>query len=122
MTKEQWLEKVSYNREVLYELVRKYYPSNGRKNPPGFIPSAPGAQAACDAVCAEIAAQEKDNESPELRFLAAIRGAQMQEIYDLLVDTWFGIPEAASSWRIPGFSLSVQLIDDYLSWAGGKSN
>jgi hypothetical protein len=72
--------------------------------------TAPAAQEACNAICAEIA--QRSPETPVLRYDVALAKQDVSTIQTLLQEAWFGVPESTSCWLIPGFTVLVDLLDD----------
>lgn len=64
------------------------------------------AQQACDNICAEV----KTEPMPDI---VAIRKAKdTDKMFELLNNTWFGVPESTSCWGITGFREIVCLLED----------
>jgi len=110
MKKQEWLALACLERPALASLIRNYHPSNRKTAPKPLKTSAPAAQAACNLICKKIAAES--DQSPDIRFSNALALGDVAEIHNLLSDTWFGVPETTGCWKIRGFKVAVDLLDD----------
>jgi|SRR5581483_6753871 len=112
MTTKEWLEKVGEVQEVLRDFVVSWYPFASRSShhtTPMTI-TAPRAEQACQAIREEIAQREKEN--PVERWDRAVSRGDADTLMSLLNGAWFGVPESASCWLVPGFREAVDLLDD----------
>lgn len=110
-----WLTKVEENRKVLTRLIRTYHPRCKKITTKPSSPeiTAPNAQSACNTVIDHIKRRSEGMPTPLELFDIARKNGDHAYIYKLLDETWFGVPESTSCWNIPGFSLSVDLIEEY---------
>lgn len=114
MTKKEWIAKTKANLPDLRDLIARYHPSSkgfGGISLVGLPITAPGAEEACGNVRKAIAGDPK-NLNPLLRFQEAIDKQDISTMYSILNDAWFGVPESTSCWRIRGFSIAVDLMED----------
>ena len=72
--------------------------------------TAPAAEEACANVRKMIQKEQPDD--PLARWDEALAKGDVNEIYSLLSDVWFGVPESTGCWSIPGFGLACDLMDD----------
>jgi hypothetical protein len=108
MTKDEWLAKVAINKTVLREYIDEWHPSGSRRDKRQSLPiTAPTSEMVRQRLVDVI--KTKD---PVKLFDAALEALDFMTIHKLLDETWFGVPESTSCWKIPGFSISVDLMDD----------
>lgn len=115
MIPNEWMRTVKENQDRLLRLIHDYHPASAAyRHATAPMPiTAPGAEQACETVRQEIRQEEIDrSESPETRFLKAILSHDIHAVYSLLSAAWFGVPESTECWRIPGFGVAVDLLDD----------
>lgn len=107
----EWLKEARDNREKLVSLIKSYHPVNrqpGRRSQDHI--TAPNAEMACTVVRKQI--RENFEGDPVKEFNEALDTGDIPKIYRLLDQTWFGVPETTSCWRIDGFREAVDLMDD----------
>lgn len=129
MTRERWLNTVRENQEKLSNLILDWHPvsriTNHRSTEfidvagdlveiekPAMKITAPNAEYACGVVREKIVREEGQQDPPVERFKKAVEEENISEINSLLSSAWFGVPESTECWRIPGFSIAVDLMDD----------
>lgn len=113
MTNEEWLEQVKQHKENLLDLVSNWHPTSYSKVQDHDMPiTAPSAEWACNKVRAEIVAESNSDLAVQKEFLSAIESGNINTIYTILSNTWFGVPESTSCWRLTGFKEAVNLLDD----------
>ena len=117
MTKQAWLEKVRQNLPDLLSLIDRYHPVNRRprRDDESMLDSpmpitAVQAERACEVVRGLIRKVSLDR--PDVRLNTALQNQDYGAIAALLSEAWFGVPESTDCWRIPGFSVAVDLMDD----------
>lgn len=104
MTKQEWLQKARDNQDKLVNLIATYHPTN---NGP-----APVVEANSAAVRKQIKNDlEYCLESAVTKFNNAIKNNDTNMIYNILQETWFGVPESVECWQIKGFHESVILLE-----------
>lgn len=107
----QWLDKVRENKEVLRSLISTYHPSSRRCGESPILPiTSPGAEAVCTVIRSKI--RKEDSADPAIKFDIAVECSDYSQIYIILEQTWFGVPESRECWCIPGFGLAVEVLDD----------
>lgn len=112
MIKEERLSKVKENKDDLASLIHGYHPaSKGGIRNHNMPITAPGPEVACGVARERIRA-EYEGKHPIEKFHAAVESGDINVIYSLLSDTWFGVPESTSCWGIQGFAVAVDLMDD----------
>jgi len=82
MTKEEWFAKFLKHRDVLLDLVKVYYPSHHQQH--NLKITAPMAEAARLMIPLK--------ELPDIKQL--IKDKDVNGLYEVLQDTWFGMPES----------------------------
>lgn len=117
MTKEEWLSKAKDHKEDLSYLVLNYHPASNQRIREYHLPiTAPGPEAACEVIREKIRAEYGDVESikdrPLKKFHNALDSGDIDVVYSLLSASWFGVPESTGCWRIQGFAVAVDLLDD----------
>lgn len=130
MTKQEWLEKVNENKDVLRQLVANWHPSARRPVAiqreavvltdgsavavdvaEAHMPiTAPAAEQACQQVRTMLRRDEPGD--PLERWDKAVGDGDVGELNTLLSGAWFGVPESTSCWSIAGFAEAVDLMDD----------
>lgn len=113
MTKQNWLQYVTDNQTNLLSLVSLYHPTSNQR--PSLQITASRAETACAAVRKSIV-EELELKSASERFQDALNEQNAEQIYKLLSDTWFGVPESTECWRVTGFKECVNLLDDPFDW------
>jgi len=109
MTKEEWLTQARSYEDALKSLVGEYHPSVGYRRHTLPI-TAPAAEDACISVREKISQAEPQD--PVQRLTVALATGDVSEIYSVLGQAWFGVPESTSCWNIRGFKEAVDLMDD----------
>lgn len=112
MTTQDWLAQARRDAGTLAQLLSTYHPLNrpaGRGYTDQRITAA-GAEAACEAVRAQVAAEGGGD--PVVRFNAALNSGDAACAFGLLNEAWFGVPESTACWQIDGFSEAVALCED----------
>ena len=110
MTKQEWLQKARDNQDELVNLIAVYHPTN---NGPALPITAPVVEANSVAIRKQIKNDmEYCLESAVVKFNKAIVAGNDGEIYNILQETWFGVPESTSCWNIRGFAECVSLLED----------
>ena len=130
MTTERWMATVREHKDNLRQLILDWHPVSRITQhrdkthvllddelievsaPHGMPITAPTAEMACQTVRRKIIAEEGDKQSPVERFETALAAENVSEIMSLLSSAWFGVPESTDCWRIPGFSVACDLMDD----------
>ena len=113
MTKEQWIEIVRNNEEILRNFITRYHPINLRPRKDNDVMvniTAPQAERACEVVRESI--RKESFERPDVVFNIALQKEDCSAIADLISAAWFGVPESTSCWQIEGFKEAVDLMDD----------
>lgn len=124
MQKQEWVDQFTANKDKLRQLVEKFHPASlisvvlagegvdvlaaATHTAKQYPITAPGPEAACVKIREEI--REENPLSPVLRFDAAIPRSgvlnptlDINELVELLNDTWFGMPESEAVREEPGF-------------------
>ncbi len=97
---------------MLGSIISRHHPTANKLFGSGLTITAPNAELVCAAVRKDIR-KGIDAAIPILnRFDSALKRNDADEIYNLLQETWFGVPESTDCWRIEGFSELVDLLDD----------
>jgi len=109
MTKQDWLNQVIENKDKLTSLVSSFHPSSNQSY--NLPISAPNAERACEIIRKGIR-KEIQVESATARFKQAIKEKNCGAIYQILQETWFGVPESVECWNLEGFAETVDLLDD----------
>ena len=93
MTREEWYAVFDSNREVLSDLVRRYYPIGSKSSPD--VPITAGlAERACEAVRSGAGLLDI------LDLTALLASTEFSwELLSVLSGTWFGMPENLTSGR-----------------------
>lgn len=114
MTKEEWLSKAKDNKEDLFSLILNYHPASNERMRQSNLPiTAPNPEAACEYVREKIRNKyEEIFVTPTEEFHTALESDDIDTIYSILSAVWFGVPESTSCWRIQGFAIAVDLMDD----------
>lgn len=114
MTKNSWIKKVNDNKNYLSEFILNWHSSSTKYSENSDMKiTAPNAEQMCNVVREEIIKNEKQKDLPIDRFNKALDENDIDEIYSLLSDSWFGVPESTSCWKIKGFSVACDLLDDF---------
>jgi hypothetical protein len=111
MTTAEWIAKARQQAPALLDLVANYHPRSDGFRSGGMPITAGAAEAACQIVRAEIAAQVAD-QPPTVALQDALRDGNVSAIMSALDEAWFGVPESTSCWRIRGFKEAVDLMED----------
>ena len=107
MTESEWLQIVEKHKDKLRRFIDEWHPcSDGHSALPMPITAAT-PELARQNVLGSIKRTD-----PVREFDDALKTGKVSEIYKILDETWFGVPESTSCWRIPGFRESVDLMDD----------
>ena len=114
MKKELWIQFIRENVAKLVMLVEKYHPTNladiAKPNPSLVGPiTAKMAEQSCAAIRESIARVKTTD--PVERFQDALNVEDIGELCSVLQETWFGVPETSSCWKIPGFREAVRLLE-----------
>ena len=114
MNTTEWLNQCREHKDVLREIIQRYYPYRGRSDYRELEITAPNAEKACENIRESIIQGDLKAKvlKPEIRFEYALKVGEASEIYRLLSSTWFGVPESTSCWNISGFKELVNLMDD----------
>jgi hypothetical protein len=104
-----WWNTVHNNFEKLRNLIRDYHPKIGLGRNISMPVTAQNAEHACEVVRNRI--RKEPFFDPVEQFNQAVAVENAVTVYDLLSDTWFGVPESTSCWRIEGFPEMVDLLD-----------
>lgn len=110
MTKQEWLEQASRDKDKLISIIYKYHPVLKAPNPL-FVPTAPAAQRACDSICVAIK-EATPNRNPVKEFETALTNRDVLAVASILHDTWFGVPETTHCRKLRGFVEAINLLDD----------
>lgn len=114
MTRQEWLDKVNTNSNILRDFIGAYHPINLRPYANDECISkditAPNAERACEVIRNQIRKESFDR--PDIQFNIALKNEDTDTLSKLLSQTWFGVPESTNCWSIPGFSIAVDLLDD----------
>lgn len=111
MTEQEWWGMATANESDLVDLIREFHPVNRQpgRRPQDWI-TAPTAEAACVQVRKDI--RKNFEGDPVAQFHTAIEARNMAAVTSILNGAWFGVPESRECWRIPGFKVLVNLLDD----------
>jgi len=111
-TSVEWFEKVRQHEDVLERLVADYHPAAMMPRPstPLLPITAPSAERARQEVANLV--KGESNVSPRDRFRSALRHEDVESMYTVLNQTWFGVPESTGCWDLEGFSELVELLED----------
>lgn len=116
MNKNDWLNKLKQNKELLHNFIRSYHPTYLRPNKEGSIMddsiTAPNAEVACELIRGIIRTDWQDMPNPTDVFDLAIQTEDTGMLENLLNSAWFGVPESTACWQIPGFKEVVDLLED----------
>lgn len=107
-----WIAEARKHQPAIAELIRNYHPRSVVGNRTPMPITAPGPEAACDAVRAKIRSDGEDLPDPVHTFNTAVDGGDHEAAYSVISETWFGVPESTSCWSIPGFGEACELLDD----------
>lgn len=113
MTTVETFEKIETNLEILCDFVLNYHPSyDGVSSHKQIFEkiTAPAAQNMCNIVVEHI--KKNNTEDPYCRFLSAVKTKDYSEVYTVLNQCWFNVPESTSCWAIEGFSEAVAILGD----------
>lgn len=119
MTTPEWMAKVREHQVRLTALIADYHPAarskvRDREMANRVVDPMPitahTAEKACQRVREEIADRHKTD--PVLDFETAVKADDVGKITTLLNQTWMGVPESTSCWKIPGFKETVDLIEE----------
>lgn len=108
ITKEDWLRKILSNKMLLREYIDRWHPNGTQRAHQAPMP----VTAATPELVRQRLLDDIKTKDPAARFDEACERHDFMTIHKLLDETWFGVPESTSCWKIPGFSLSVDLMDD----------
>lgn len=109
-TAAEWWALFDHHKDDLRRIVLGYHPGVRLPRRRAAEISAPGAEAACEAVRKEIAAGTKKD--PVTRFDRAAEERDGPALAGLLNEAWFGLPESTSSRGVPGFGALCDLCSE----------
>ena len=116
MTRQEWIEAARKHEEVLRELLRKWHPRQETvataQLREDLVYSAPGAERACEVVRDAIRKEGEGQPKVLSQFTKALADGDVETLYGLLQQAWFGVPETTGCWKIVGFKEAVDLLDD----------
>lgn len=112
-----WWKVVEDNKDSLIRLIEEFHPASRLKSvndnkSPNFIITAKRAEQACEAVRGEIY-QRWGKELPVNIFLSAFTRRDGRKIYNILQETWYGLPESSQVRSLPGFYPLCDLCSEY---------
>lgn len=110
MTKIEWLDYARDNKDKLLSLVALYHPTSNQR--PELPITAPTVEANCKGVRKRICREFLEIHSAAKLFGDAIAASNVDQIHNLLSQTWFGVPESTACWGVTGFKECVNLLDD----------
>lgn len=113
MTKDKWIDKAKVDRKKLSSLISSFHPANltGAERTIHEMPiTAPGAEAACNHIRQAIRKEVEGN--PVTQFNEALDAGDVNTANLILSQTWFGVPESTSCWKLEGFREAVDLMGD----------
>jgi hypothetical protein len=117
MDSTQWLANARSHATDLADLVSQFHPASFKFERAGSrlltLPiTAPSTETACEVVREQVSKEYEDSVSPHESFNRALRAGDVGTAYDLLSGAWFGVPESTGCWRIRGFGVAVDLLED----------
>jgi hypothetical protein len=111
MTVDKWMSKVKKEQNLLFNIISEYHPYYNQKHDMKI--TAPNAENACSVVREMIAKSYSLSASdPQEKFQRALNIDDWKEIYRILDEVWYYVPESTDCWSIPGYKELVNLIDD----------
>lgn len=110
MNKREWLQQAIDNGEKLTCLVAQFHPTSNQGSNLPITAAIPEAN--CCEIRKSICRDTLEFQSAAQRFKEAITKEDADTIYNLLQETWFGVPESTSCWSLTGFREAVDLLDD----------
>jgi len=108
MNVENWLLKVKKDQNLFFNIISD------------MKITAPGPEVSC-SVCSEYhpyykkkrgKIAEKIIKDLQEKFQIALDDNDYEEIYSILGEVWYGVPESKDRWSIQGFKELVDLLDD----------
>jgi|SRR5690348_8472641 len=108
MTSKEWWELLESNWKNLDHIIRRHHPKfkGGPTGVDSPIVTAAGAQAACNAVIADI----QTKPAPDL--VTIIKEKDTEKMMAVLNETWFGVPESRSYVeRLQGWSELLDMVE-----------
>lgn len=120
MRSDKWIEQAKRDADKLRQLIGKYHP---KRKPPltkqqrdlvGEDMTAPNAELACENIRDDIRQQFDQLKLPDpiQIFDQALKKGDAVIAFNILSQTWFGVPETTACWSFTGFSEAVDLLDD----------
>lgn len=116
MTKQLWIEKVKIHADVIRDFISRYHPANPYpiEEDISFNITAPQAEGACEHIRELIRNESNIYIHTDIQFDMALQNEDCGTLAYLLEAAWIGVPESTSCWSIPGFSIAVDLLDDFI--------
>lgn len=117
MNKNDWLQKAKDNRPALLDLISRFHPSMNLRGIGFPVITAPNAEKACEGIRKEVESKYSDDFGFNKRiatteFSRALDSQDYFLAYQILSETWFGVPETTDCWSYKGFGKTVELLDD----------
>lgn len=112
MTDNEWLDDVTRHQDRIKTLIRSYHPVNRQPGPRKGVDhiTAPNTEAACVNVRKSI--RDNYDGDPIAHFDRALADRNISALSIIMNQTWFGVPESTSCWKLEGFSEMVALLED----------
>lgn len=111
MMQNEWFAKFEESKDSLRNLVQQFHPKQQMSKRSTFPITAPIAEGACEFVRQQIAQSDID---PLQEFDKACTFKDSAALYDILSETWFGMPESEAVRTLDGFQELCDLLDESL--------
>jgi hypothetical protein len=117
MNKTEWFQKASQNKTALLDLIARYHPSMALRGDGFPAITAPVAEQVCEVVRKQVKAKYSDEYGIDKKLATTLFSESLDNndyvlAYQILSETWFGVPETQDCWGFLGFSEAVELLDD----------
>lgn len=105
MKTQEWVETFNKFRTIIKEVVLGYHPAISIKKPMNI--TAHNAEEARQNVASAI------REVPDISlFDQDLSEDNIDQVYNIMNEAWFGVPESTDCWKITGFPSLVNLLED----------
>lgn len=109
MTQNEWFAKFNESKDSLRNLVQQFHPKQQTFDRSAFPITAPTAEALAIFVRQQIVQSDID---PLQEFDKACAFKDSAALYDILSETWFGMPESEAVRTLHGYQELCNLLDE----------